>query len=236
MALEAVFLDLGGTLLDPASDRRAHVAMMGTLREALDLVAPPEELWDRFQAHRARQVADLGTQWRADSDLARTVLQRLLTEEGQDLNTSAWGVFRRASWQEHLRHLRMFPETEEVLAGLRASPLHVGLVSDIDEDFLQLCCYVFPLDAYVNAMTTSDEVGVAKPDPAIFRRALAKAGTEPEAVVHVGDSQERDVQGARALGIRTVLLAFGGAGEADYVVRTLGEAYGIVQELADGWP
>ena len=47
----------------------------------------------------------------------------------------------------------------------------------------------------------------AKPDPAIFRRALELAGAEPAEAVHVGDSLDNDVEGARAAGIRAVLIA-----------------------------
>lgn len=234
MGLRAVFLDLGGTLLDPASDLRAHRGMMEAVREAAGLGAPPEALWDRFEALRAAVVADLDTQWKADSDLSRRVLDRLLAEEGQELTPALWEVYREASWREHLHHLRMFPETEQVLAGLGDLPVHVGLVSDTDEDFLQLCCYVYPVDAHMDAITTSDEVGVAKPHPTIFRTALEKAGVGPEEAVHVGDSPERDVAGARALGIRTVLLARDGPGdaEADHVVPTLRAAYDLVRRLA----
>ena len=53
---------------------------------------------------------------------------------------------------------------------------------------------------------TSGDVGAAKPDPAIFRAALSRAGVEPYEAVHVGDQLSSDVQGALAVGIRAVLL------------------------------
>lgn len=55
-------------------------------------------------------------------------------------------------------------------------------------------------------VVSSAAVGAAKPDPAIFAAALERAGARPEDAVHVGDSLERDVAGARAAGIRPVLL------------------------------
>ena len=55
-------------------------------------------------------------------------------------------------------------------------------------------------------MVSSAAVGAAKPDPAIFTAALERAGARPEDAVHVGDSLEKDVAGARAAGIRPVLL------------------------------
>jgi putative hydrolase of the HAD superfamily len=64
---------------------------------------------------------------------------------------------------------------------------------------------------HVHAVVTSAEVGVAKPGRAIFDSALRLAGTQPGDAVHVGDSLENDVAGARAAGIRPVLVARDGA-------------------------
>ena len=50
-------------------------------------------------------------------------------------------------------------------------------------------------------------VGVAKPDPALYEIALARLGLAPTAVLHVGDSWERDVVPAHAVGMRTAWLA-----------------------------
>lgn len=77
---------------------------------------------------------------------------------------------------------------------------------------------------HVDAVVTSAEVGAAKPDPAIFEHALELAGARPEDVVHVGDSLENDVAGARAAGIRPVLVARDGAPQADVeAIRSLAE-------------
>ena len=55
-------------------------------------------------------------------------------------------------------------------------------------------------------VVSSAAVGAAKPDPAIFAAALERADARPEDAVHVGDSLEKDVAGARAAGIRPVLV------------------------------
>ena len=62
------------------------------------------------------------------------------------------------------------------------------------------------LASLLDATLTSAELGVAKPDPAIFARALAVAGVEARRAVHVGDSLEHDVAGALAAGVRPVLV------------------------------
>jgi putative hydrolase of the HAD superfamily len=58
----------------------------------------------------------------------------------------------------------------------------------------------------VDGVVTSAEAGAAKPDPAVFRGALELAGAEPADAVHVGDSLDNDVEGARAVGLRAILV------------------------------
>ena len=58
----------------------------------------------------------------------------------------------------------------------------------------------------VDGVVTSADAGAAKPDPAVFRKALELAGVEGAGAVHVGDSLDNDVAGARALGIRAILV------------------------------
>jgi len=55
----------------------------------------------------------------------------------------------------------------------------------------------------------SGETGIGKPDPASYGRALELLGVAPEHAVMVGDSWERDVQGALAAGLRAVWISDG---------------------------
>ncbi len=62
----------------------------------------------------------------------------------------------------------------------------------------------FNLAPYVDALVTSEEVGMAKPGPAIFAHALLRCDCPAAAAVMVGDSWRNDVEGARHAGIRAV--------------------------------
>jgi putative hydrolase of the HAD superfamily len=55
----------------------------------------------------------------------------------------------------------------------------------------------------LGAIVDSGVVGVRKPDPEIFTLAVTRLGLEPEEVLHVGDSFEKDIVGAHAAGLRT---------------------------------
>jgi putative hydrolase of the HAD superfamily len=62
------------------------------------------------------------------------------------------------------------------------------------------------LAAAVDAVVVSAEVGAVKPDPAIYRAALDQLRVEAPRALFVGDSLETDVDGARAAGLRALLL------------------------------
>lgn len=116
-----------------------------------------------------------------------------------------------AALLESLR-FQAFPEVARALRELRALGLRLVVVSNWDFS-LHERLEETGLAALVDGAVASAEVGVAKPDPAIFAHALSLAGVAAAEAVHVGDSPAEDVEGARAAGLRAVLLARGGGGD-----------------------
>lgn len=81
----------------------------------------------------------------------------------------------------------------------------------------------------------SDEVGVRKPAPEIFRRTLTQAGVTPEGTVHLGDDPVNDVAGARAVGMRAIHYVPDGrpaAEPADAVLYHFSELPAVLARLA----
>jgi 2-haloalkanoic acid dehalogenase type II len=103
-----------------------------------------------------------------------------------------------------------FPDAFPALARLAEDGHVVVIVSNWDCSLPDWLGPTGLLD-HVAGVVTSADAGAAKPDRRIFERGLALAGARPEEAVHVGDSVENDVAGARALGIRPVLVARDGA-------------------------
>jgi len=71
------------------------------------------------------------------------------------------------------------------------------------------------LEGYFKAILVSGEVGYRKPRPEIFKRALEKIGANPGEAVHVGNSLEEDVKGAKGVGMYSVLITPEAIEEAD---------------------
>lgn len=103
---------------------------------------------------------------------------------------------------------RAYPEVPAALARLRAGGARLAVVSNWDvslHDVLERT----GLRPLVDAVVISAVEGVAKPDPAIFAIALERLGVAR--ALHVGDSVEHDVAGARAAGLEAVLVTRDGA-------------------------
>jgi putative hydrolase of the HAD superfamily len=98
-----------------------------------------------------------------------------------------------------------YPDAAPTLATLRTAGLRLAVVSNWDCSLRSVLADV-GLAAAVDAVVVSAEAGVAKPNPEIFLAALEALRRRVDESLFVGDSLEIDVAGARAAGLRAVLL------------------------------
>ena len=90
--------------------------------------------------------------------------------------------------------------------------------------------------APLKVLTFSDECGIRKPDPEIFRVTLSQIGVAPEDAVHVGDDPILDVEGARDAGMAVIQVTPDGRATApvkpDAVIRGLRDLPAALDRLA----
>jgi putative hydrolase of the HAD superfamily len=113
-----------------------------------------------------------------------------------------------------------FDDAAPALEELRGLGLRLVVASNWDSslpDVLERAGLAPLLDGVVS----SAMAGSVKPAPGVFREALRLVGAEPRDALHVGDSLENDIEGARALGMRAVLIERDGAAPAAGV-QTIG--------------
>jgi putative hydrolase of the HAD superfamily len=157
-----------------------------------------EALWCRFEGddETMRQLRA----WAPE--LRRSAWARALADQGiEDLDLAAalgerFGVERRK-----LRD--PFPDAA-LLADLRDRPL--VLVTNGAACLQREKLEASGLAGHFDAVVVSADVGIGKPDPAVFRHALALVDAAPEDAVMVGDTLERDIDGALAAGLRAVWI------------------------------
>jgi putative hydrolase of the HAD superfamily len=166
-----------GLHLDVELYADARMAAIGDLERHPEL-DHDEEIWVRFTEAIVR---GMGGEGREVGIVAREIVQR---------------------W-EHARHFELYDDVVPVLADLRDLGLKLGLVSNTSRD-LDVFVRHFGLD--VDAWISSGSHGKVKPSPLIFAAVLELLDVAARDAVMVGDSLEDDVEGARACGMRAILL------------------------------
>jgi len=112
-------------------------------------------------------------------------------------------VSRRKRFEMGLKNIE--PAILAALDRLRDAGIRIGLVSDAGADDVD-CWESSPLKGRLDATVFSFELGVRKPDLRIYRHALEALGATPDEALFVGDGGSDEHRGARAAGIRPVLV------------------------------
>ncbi len=107
------------------------------------------------------------------------------------------------------RHFSLYDDVVDVLRELQASGLKIGLISNTQRCLVTFQRH-FDLEGLFAVTISSSDHGYMKPHPSIFEAALRETGTQPDEAVMVGDSLPHDIEGARRLGMRGVLLSRSG--------------------------
>jgi putative hydrolase of the HAD superfamily len=100
---------------------------------------------------------------------------------------------------------RIYDDVLPVLDQLAARGVRLAVISNWDERLRDLLRRL-RLDARFEAIVVSSEVGHAKPDRAIFDQAAVKLGLPASQILHIGDSEEMDLHGARAAGFKALQI------------------------------
>ena len=205
--LRAVFFDLYGTI---AGFEPGRFEVQSQACADFGITLTPEGVLRGY----ADADAYLGRENAAHHIGRRTPVQRTAVFEeyewrvirGSGVKVSletAGKIWRRIQQIPH--GLAPFPDAAPTLRALRDRSLLTGLISNMDTGGDELVAKL-GLAGLFDLTVTSADVGATKPDPAIFRAALSRAGVEAHEAVHVGDQLSSDVQGALAVGIRAVLV------------------------------
>jgi len=110
----------------------------------------------------------------------------------------------------------------------------LGLLTNGPSDIQRLKLAATGLADCFDAVVVSGEMGIGKPDPAVFGEVLGRLGAEPGAAVMVGDSWERDIEGAVEVGMSAVWIARGRALPGPLPGVTAVDHVGAIVDLTDG--
>jgi FMN phosphatase YigB (HAD superfamily) len=180
--INAVFFDIGGTIVDESREFQTWADWLGVPRHTLSAV---------FGAVIAR-----GQSWDETFRVFRP-----------DFDIAAERELRTAAGEpESFGEEDLYSDARACLASLTDQGLLVGLAGNqpaYAEPILR------GLDLAVDVIGTSEAWGVAKPAPGFFERVVREGGGDASSILYVGDRPDNDVRPAMAAGMKTCLIRRG---------------------------
>lgn len=197
-----ILFDLDDTLFDHLGTARAALAATCAAHPALqqaDQVALSARYGELLEELHLQQLAGRYTVGEA----RQLRFERLLAPYGLDQAAAHQVGSSHYEYYQHLR--RPLAGARALLQALRPE-YRIGIVTNNRLAEQQDKLHYLGLAGYVDALITSEEVGVPKPDPRIFAVALERLEATPATTLMVGDNWVADVLGAWAVGIRPIWL------------------------------
>jgi HAD superfamily hydrolase (TIGR01549 family) len=223
MEIRGVLFDLDGTLADTAAaERDAWPDLAAVIEEhARDV--------DRAELH-VRYTTLFEAHWtdflegRIDFGEYRWNRLREAVAPWVELDEPMFEAYRDEK-RRSVERLRPFDDAVATIDELRHAGLPVGLLTNGPSWLQRRKLEVTGLGRELDAIAISEEIGVAKPEPAAFHHAAAMLGCDPGTVAMVGDSPVYDIAGAIAAGLAAAVLigALGLVADGAITVRALAD-------------
>lgn len=137
----------------------------------------------------------------------RAVWQKVLTKCRADISVAP--RIERAYIEAHRAGHPAIPGALELVGRVHASGLPIGVLTNGPADIQRLKLEQLGASECFAATVVSGEVGLGKPDPAVFRVVSDALGVAPADAVMIGDSWNRDVEGAESVGMRSIWISNG---------------------------
>ncbi|NJE48002.1 TIGR02253 family HAD-type hydrolase [Thermococcus sp. 9N3] len=233
--MKAVFFDFVGTLITKDGENVTHLNIIREVLRRANADLDAEEVWRAYEEESSRLFSELaGKEARKIREVDTEALRRVAERYGFSVPKDFWNI----SLEMHARYGELFPDAVETIEALKALGLHVGIITDSDNDYIESHLKALGIYDLFDSITTSEEAGYFKPHPRPFQLALEKAGVKPEEALYVGDNPRKDCVGARNVGMLSVLLDPKAEkrelwGNCDFVVSKLGDVVEIVKGLME---
>lgn len=217
--MEAVFFDLDGTLLD------RNASLIKFIDDQYERYKNELRMVDKeFYKSRFIELDCRGYVWK--DRVYKQLLQELKITglEAENLLEDYATNFKQSCVP--------FPNLHDVLDKLQRMGIKLGVISNGKGQFQRDNLIELEIHDYFDTVLISESVGLRKPDPRIFKKALENLSVSAENSIFVGDHPEADVQAARNAGMISVWKRddYWGFAEADYVIDDLKELLVIIEE------
>jgi len=217
MAVKAVGFDFMGTLVHVHLDNEKYVKSMHRRLVRLGISCSYEDLMEAHDT-AAQKYRKLRVDTCREID-NRVWVADALKELGYDMRPEDQLVVKAvdAYFDPFIASLRVAPRAFITLSKI-AKSLSIGLISNFSyRKAIREALRKLHLSRFLDVVVISDEVGWRKPHPKIFQIFLDELKLDPDEAVYVGDDLKYDIEGARAAGMKTVLVSGSGTVREDEI-------------------
>ena len=226
--IKAVIFDLDNTLLDfmKMKEYAVKAAIAGMIEAGLDI--DPDKSYETI-------IGIYEEEGWENQQVFNDFLNKTIGEVNNKYLAAGIVAYRRA----REANLLLYPNVNHTLVELIKRGMKLAVVSDAPSREAWMRIYYLNLHHHFDVVLTFDDTNVRKPSPIPFEMALSQLNIEAEEALMVGDWPERDVVGAKKLGIRTIFARYGDAfgtvdSGADWDINDVYEIVGIVNGLNSG--
>ena len=200
-APKIITIDAAGTLIRPWP---SVGSVYGRTARKFGLTVKDEEVDRRFYEVFGKVQKDCKITTGTEKDFWRQVVRGVFEPHAQKRNLDPlfdelWELFARGD------HWRLADGAKNTLSELQERGYRLAVLSNNDSR-LRSVLKDLAIDSLFEKIFISSEMGIEKPDPAIFREVEKSFGKEPSRFLHVGDSHSRDFEGARKAGWDALLF------------------------------
>jgi len=219
--IKAVLFDLDNTLIDFMHVKRASVdaALNGMLGAGLKL----------SKGNASKKLYDI--YWKEgieDQLIFQKFLQKVLGRVDYKILAAGIVAYRRAQ----VGVLEPYSMVVPTLIKLREKGLKLAIVSDAPRLKAWIRLVELSIDDFFDVVITFDDTKKKKPHKAPFEAAVKRLKVKPGECLMVGDWPKKDIEGAKALGMKTAFAKYGATkyktAKADYDLKSIEEVLKIV--------
>jgi HAD superfamily hydrolase (TIGR01662 family) len=204
--LDAVFFDLGGTLVDMSVPRENVWAE--AFSKHGENVGPDELRRALRKADHDLDEAFAAIQGMDEKPFWRTYDEAVLDSLGVEVDPEEFMADLSASFGKIIPDENVwtdYPDAKPILEDLARRDMDVGLISNAT-DLARRVLRRLDMERYFDPIVISSEIGYRKPEREIFDKALGEAGVAPSRALYIGDKLAVDVKGASRAGLNAVLI------------------------------
>lgn len=191
MDIKGIFFDLDDTLHD---HQKPFLNAFQNIFQGENIHFPIQELYKKFRdcsddlwESYVKKEMSLGELREQRIILAlKNFNMHISTEQARDF---------QLSYEHYSDHLELFSEVQQLLENVQKSELIVGIITNGPTEHQFRKIHSLGLTKYINRdfIFISEEVGMAKPNPAIFKHVSQKVSISPSELLYIGDSWTNDV-------------------------------------------